>query len=288
MAVMTHGSITAAARSLNVSQPSVSRMIERFEHEAGFVAFKRTRGKLIPTPEADTFFSESKIFYRGIDYLNAVAKEIAESNRGYLRVGVFPAYSTAWIAERIDRYVSSKGNILTSIIPLTSENIIDGVARHSMDIGITTRTSDRNDIKGELIWSTDMVCIMPATHRLSAMGIVQPSDLSGENFISLSNLEKFKATIDSTFDELGIERHIRIETPQASSICHLVSRGLGISLVSRQSATEYAHLGYSVAVFKPRLQQRAYLISSTERPMAEVVNGFCEMLRQDYNNTTRD
>ncbi len=94
-------SIKAAAQHLNVSQPAVSRMVERFELEAGFAAFIRRRGKLVPTPEAEIFFSEVHQVYQGLDYLNEVAREIGSTRRGYLRIGVFPAYAEGWIGKRL-------------------------------------------------------------------------------------------------------------------------------------------------------------------------------------------
>jgi DNA-binding transcriptional LysR family regulator len=285
VAVMTHGSITAAARYLNVSQPAVSRMIERFEHEAGFVAFERRRGKLVPTPESEIFFAEVSRVYRGLDYLNEVAKDIGGARRGYLRVGVFPAFADAWIGERLTRYVADREEILTSLIPMSTDNVIDAVSRQTVDLGIALRASDREGIRSEEICSSEIVCIVPKGHRLTGKQLIQPPDLSGEDFISMSSKVKARSSIDAIFDSNGVERRIRAEAPWASSVCHLVAQGLGVSLVIRESAEEFAHLGYHVAAFKPRVDYRAYLISSTARPMPAVANGFRDMLLREYNQS---
>jgi DNA-binding transcriptional LysR family regulator len=285
VAVMTHGSITAAAHHLNVSQPAVSRMIERFEHEAGFVAFERRRGRLVPTPESEIFFAEVTQVYRGLDYLNDVAREIGSTRRGYLRLGVFPAFGEGWISQRIARYVAGREDILTSLIPMSSDSVIDAVSRQTIDFGIALRASDREGIRSEEICCSEMVCIMPKGHRLKGRQLIQPADLSGEDFISMATRVKARTSIDAIFDASGVERRIRAETPWASSVCHLVSQGLGVSLVIRESAEEFAHLGYHIAAFKPRIEYRVYLISSTARPMPAVAKGFRDMLLLDYNRS---
>ena len=52
-AVYTCGSITAAAKMLNVSQPSVSKVLAHAEQQLGFALFDRLKGKLIPTQETE-------------------------------------------------------------------------------------------------------------------------------------------------------------------------------------------------------------------------------------------
>jgi DNA-binding transcriptional LysR family regulator len=126
---------------------------------------------------------------------------------------------------------------------------------------------------------------MPKDHRLKGRQLIQPADLSGEDFISMAARVKARTSIDAIFDASGVERRIRAETPWASSVCHLVSQGIGVSIVIRESAEEFAHLGYHIAAFKPRIEYRVYLISSTARPMPAVAKGFRDMLLLDYNQS---
>ena len=53
-AVMETGSVSGAAKLLNVSQPNVSRMLKYTETRIGMTLFLRLKGRLKPTPEALT------------------------------------------------------------------------------------------------------------------------------------------------------------------------------------------------------------------------------------------
>src|SRR3546814_12433328 len=57
-AVYTNGSVSAAARALNVSQPSVSKTLRHAESTLGFRLFERTRGRLVATDDAHALFAE--------------------------------------------------------------------------------------------------------------------------------------------------------------------------------------------------------------------------------------
>jgi len=287
VAVMTHGSITAAAQHLNVSQPAVSRMIERFELAAGFVAFERRRGKLFPTPESEIFFAEVRQVYRGIEYLQEVAREIGGTGRGSLRVGVFPAFAEGWIGQRLARYLVGRERLFASVTPMPTDSIVDAVSRQTIDFGIAMRASDREDLCCEQIWRSEIVCILPNGHRLREKRSITPADLSGEPFVSMADRGRVRSSIDTIFATKGIERDIRAESPWASSVCHLVSRGVGVALVIRDSAEEFAHLGYHIAAFKPSVDYAAYVISSTARPMPTAAKGFRDMLLMDYSKTTK-
>lgn len=52
-AVLAEGSVSAAARQLNVSQPTVSQMLGTIEQELGFSVFNRIKGRLVPTVQAN-------------------------------------------------------------------------------------------------------------------------------------------------------------------------------------------------------------------------------------------
>ena len=51
---MRTGSVSQAARALNLSQPAISKSLRLAEQAAGFVLFRRVRGRLFPSPEAET------------------------------------------------------------------------------------------------------------------------------------------------------------------------------------------------------------------------------------------
>ena len=66
-AVMQTGSVSAAARLINVTQPAVSRTLQHAELQLGFALFERARGRLTPTNEAMALFPHVEKLYEQLD-----------------------------------------------------------------------------------------------------------------------------------------------------------------------------------------------------------------------------
>ena len=83
-AVMRAGSVTQAAEMLNVSQPAVSRLIACLEQDVGFPLFRRRRGRLQPTPEADFLLGEVERAIANLDHVAQIADDIRKRRTGHL------------------------------------------------------------------------------------------------------------------------------------------------------------------------------------------------------------
>ena len=87
---MRAGSVTKAAKNMNISQPSVSRLISDLEINAGFSLFHRMGRGLSPTPEAHRFYKSVEGMFLGIDRLNELAQTIRSTSGGTVSIGVIP------------------------------------------------------------------------------------------------------------------------------------------------------------------------------------------------------
>ena len=73
-AVMSSGSITSAAKLLNVSQPSVTTTIKHAEKRLGFALFIRESGRLVPTREARVLFDEVSRAHESLEIVRHLAE----------------------------------------------------------------------------------------------------------------------------------------------------------------------------------------------------------------------
>ena len=90
-AVYLHGSISAAARALGVSQPSVSKTLHHSEDSLGIPLFQLSRGRLIPTDEAHALMREAGDLFERLDTLQQTARNLAQAGGGHIRLGIVPS-----------------------------------------------------------------------------------------------------------------------------------------------------------------------------------------------------
>lgn len=85
-AVVASGSVTAAGRLLDRSQPVVSRQISDLEQELGFVLFARTRPTITLTSQGVEFYQEVRSVLADLQQLETRAQDIANGAAHPLRI----------------------------------------------------------------------------------------------------------------------------------------------------------------------------------------------------------
>ncbi|WBH18168.1 LysR family transcriptional regulator [Sphingomonas radiodurans] len=103
-AVYSVGSISGASRLLNVSQPSVSKIVKHAETRLGFPLFTLVRGRLTPTDEAHILFREVDDLHSRIDTFQRAARNMRSTSEGHIRVGVLPSLALAATPMAIARF----------------------------------------------------------------------------------------------------------------------------------------------------------------------------------------
>ena len=99
-AVYVNGSVSAAARALNVSQPSVSKMLRHAESLLGFQLFQRTNGGLVPTEDAHSLFAEVREIQDRVHALREAGRNLRRGIGGTLRISALPSLALDAIPDR--------------------------------------------------------------------------------------------------------------------------------------------------------------------------------------------
>lgn len=114
-AIMQAGSVTAAARLLFTSQPTVSRELARLESITGLKLFEREGGRLIPTGQAVMLFEEVEHSYVGLEGINSVAHLIRRFEQGQLSITCLPLFSQTLLPKACKRFQQHHAGIGISI-----------------------------------------------------------------------------------------------------------------------------------------------------------------------------
>lgn len=86
LAVMQHGSLSAAARAMAVAQPTVRRQIEQLEAQLGVVLFTRAQNGLVPTEVAQATLPYAEAIAASARALVRSVSSPSDAERGTVRV----------------------------------------------------------------------------------------------------------------------------------------------------------------------------------------------------------
>ncbi|MCY4238970.1 MAG: LysR substrate-binding domain-containing protein [Rhodospirillaceae bacterium] len=250
-ATMEAGSVTAAARRLNVSQPSVTKHLRRLEEHLGVLLFDRVGNRLQPTLAAQSFFDQIKRTYLGLDHLSRYADDLKNDRHGEIIMAAMPLIAHSWLPDITATFLSDNPNVSMSMPVRSSRWIIEWVAAGRVEFGIGLSSGSDNGVSKDLLMSVPLVCVYPATHAFHGLSVVDSMHLDQQTLISLSNFDHWRLAVETALDDRSIQPSRRIETFTTYSACELVSRGVGIAIVDVLTALKYEGPALKWALFQP-------------------------------------
>src|SRR5580765_3308242 len=104
--VLDQGSITAAARSLNLSVAVASQRLKRLENELGVRLFHRTTRRLHPTPEGLALAQQGRPLVEELESLGASLREGASEVSGTLRVTLSATFGRQYVSPLLPEFMA--------------------------------------------------------------------------------------------------------------------------------------------------------------------------------------
>lgn len=178
-AVLRTGSISAAAREVNLTQSTVSRLIQNLEEQLGRPLFERHRQRLIPTEAAQAY---GRDVTRALDLIQRGSMEFsANPGGGALSLAILPAFGTRWLAPRLGTFLTRHPGVT---INLATRLKRFNFAAEGFDAAIHFGTDDWRDAGHMKLFEERLTaCISPAL--LAEYPIADARDMAGLPLLQL-------------------------------------------------------------------------------------------------------
>ena len=277
-AVMRCGSVTAAARLLNVSQPAVSKTIQRAEDQLGLKLFQRIGGRMLPTAESHALFPDVERIIRDMEVLKQQANDLRLMQKGVLRIGASSAIAASMMPRAVAAFQAAypHAKIVTMLLP--AADLAAKLRENALDLGFALSAVGEHAITVTQIGTTRLACLMPAQHRLTAHAVIRPADLDGCPIITFPKTSLFGRALDDIFRAHSAEFQIAIQVDLSFQAALFVQSGCGIALIDTlMRAIELSHVVWRP--FEPALVFPIYELSPSDRPLSRVGSAFRRLAR---------
>lgn len=235
-AVMLTGSMSGAARLLNVTQPAVSRVIAYTEQSLGLTLFERSGTRLTPTADAQALIVEVERLYEGALQVDNLAYELARRPGGTLTIAASPSLAMDFIPGVIARFLCDCPDVHVRYhTTLLSEMAHELLSRRA-DLAISVLPVEDSGVRSEPLISGEMVCLLPPGHPLSAHDILSLAQIADHPLVMYDRNIPFGRMIGQAFDAQGATPRIAMEIPRAELAVSMVRAGIGVALVDEFAA----------------------------------------------------
>jgi len=137
--VYINGSVSAAARALNVSQPSVSKMLRHAESLIGFPLFQRTNGGLVPTQDAHALFSEVREIQERVHALREAGRNLRRGVGGTLRVSALTSLALEALPTAVARFLRNHENVKFDLQTVHHDDLLRKLYERETEVAIATQ-----------------------------------------------------------------------------------------------------------------------------------------------------
>ncbi|TCT03088.1 LysR family transcriptional regulator [Paralcaligenes ureilyticus] len=290
-AMMECGTVTAAAHSLKISQPAMTKQLTQLQNELNLVLFEQRGGRLVPTSEAQALIGSIDRAWRGVIELKEAARDVRDMRRGRLTVVASPSFAQTLMADFVAQFTRESSKITIALHAQTSPRVIDWTADGQADIGISMILAPRPGVHVEALGSLVGVCALPIGHALAANKVIRAEDLHGQPFISLAEIDGARSRVEAVFDRQAIDRDISLTTPQSAVALALVARGAGVAIIDEAAATMADLTRVAIRPFLPTVSFEVYMYHPANKVPSQLNERFVRQFRtwfKGYRATARD
>lgn len=265
-AIMRTGSVSEAARALDVSQPAVSKTLRLAEQAAGFVLFRRVRGRLYPSPEAETLLPQVEQVRNELTSITLLIRQLREGHAGQVVVAAAASLGHAFVTPAIAQFSRANPAIRIEVRILPTFQVADLVAQSQADFGLVHEPTPNPYIDGENICQAEATCFMAKDHPLAGRRTITPRDLQGTPLLCYREDTAIGSRVRKAIADAGLRREVEIVINQSEQALDLAEAGAGIAVCEPFLYISRPRPGLVGVPFRPAVPFQLRMIRARERP----------------------
>ncbi len=279
-AVYVNGSVSAAARALGVSQPSVSNVLRHAESRLGFALFKRAKGRLVPTEEAHTLFIEVSEIYDRVGSLRQTSKNLAHAADGHIRIGVLPGFGIDVAPMAVAAFRRRQRQVSFDIQTLHHADIPRMLQERHCDLAIAYENAGHEKLEYQEIGRRELVLLYRKADIPNAPPRLGLNVLENRDFVSLAHSGPLGTLFSREVTRLNVDIRETVTISTMYVAAALVREGVGVAVVDDFTARVCVADDMDYRPFEPPLSFGVYSVCLADRPVSRITRAFITLLAE--------
>lgn len=284
LAVVRHGQVRAAALESGISQPAMTKAIQRLEKELGFPLFTRSRRGMSLRPVAERFHERARDLRAGLSDAAKEASDLHLGSLGVLRVGVSPLYAQRLFVPACLQLHAQRPAARVMVNINLNEALLLALRRGDLDLSLNALPALMPaDLQAKPLIRDDLCLVVRAGHPLLHKRRLRLADLTQAQWMLPGPGVAARRSIEGRFAEAGLPPP-RVAVEVNNTAAPLVSLILHSDLISIMSESMLdAHGPGSICALplaEARFSRDVGVLTRRDAPLPPLAERFVEILER--------
>lgn len=281
IAVAEKSSFKAAAESLFISQPALSRRIEKLEASLQIRLLERTTRRVSLTDEGRQFLGHAEAVIEELEMAMQGMAERTVLRRESLTIACVPSVANYLLPTVLKEFASTHLGVRVKVIDESARDVLDCVVAGQADFGVNFIGTQEADIDFKAIYTEHYVLMARKDHRLAREKTVVWADLAGEKLVSVSQSSGNRMLIDNALAKVARRPTIQYEINHVTGAISMVAAGLGVAVLPGLALGDnvYPNL-VSIPLTDPDITRTLGLITRKGGRLQPAAQALSELLEQ--------
>ena len=238
LATVEEGSLSAAARVLGLTQPTLSRQVACLEEELGVILFERNRRNMTLTQSGLELVEYAREMGESAMRISLAAAGQSQAIEGDVSITAPDLFSTYSLPKIVEKIRTKAPGINIEII---SSNAVHDLTKREADIAIRHERPEQPELIVKLAGNTTAHFYASKDYLAQLEQPITMDVINKAEFIGHDSVEWFLPIMNSFGLQLTAE-NFKVMTSSGVTLLELVKQGLGVSLIYRHVADLYPDL----------------------------------------------
>ena len=286
-AVYVNGSVSAAARMLNVSQPSVSKVLRHAESLLGFPLFHRTAGRLVPTEDAHTLFAEVAEIQDRVYGLRQASRNLKRGSGALLKVSALPSIALDALPHTVALFLRSHAQVKFDLQTVHHDDLLRKLYERETDLAVAYEVPQGAPLGRHWLGAGELVVLYREADIPDAPPRIGLEELTGWPLVSLAASGPIGHLFSAEVLRLGIEFNEVVSARTFHIATALVRMGVGMTVVDNLTARASLAPGLAMRPLKSRLTFDIHAMYRQDRPPTALATDFLNTLAKTIDTLSR-
>ncbi|SFV15179.1 LysR family transcriptional regulator [Pseudoduganella namucuonensis] len=283
VAVAELNSFRAAADSIHLSQPALSRRVEKLELALGVRLFERTTRSVSLTAVGRDFSHKARTLLDDLENSLLSMQAVAASQLGEVVIACVPSAVYYFLPKVLRTFHEQYPRIRVRIVDDSANAALESVARGEADFGINIIGTQEPEIDFQVILKERFVVACHRDHPLAGLKQVAWAELAKYDFMTVDKSSGNRLLVDLALANSNVRPSWCFEAKHVSTLLGLVEAGLGVAVVPRLSMPQGEHATLAmVALVEPEVERNVGLLRRRGRELTPAARKLYDLIETTW------